>query len=77
MGEVIQMTFEEQFPSSIHIGKGNLSGDNRYEYAEGDLTQYCLDKQRVKEVINKYFYHSYNDCCGCGNCEFIEELSLE
>ena len=42
------MTFEEQFPSL----DGRTSGLTGYAlYSEGIIRDFCLDKQRVREVI--------------------------
>ena len=78
------MTFEEDFPSlkgkqvsthdcvnTIVMLKEELMNNNEkgYEYFEKDIQEHCLDKQRVREAIEK--------CCGIydGN-RLLKELGL-
>ena len=43
------MKFEEEFPSLI----GKISEGEQYAFTEDAITEYCLDKERVKKAIDK------------------------
>ena len=65
------MKFEEQFPSLNKIA--NVEG---ITFTKECLLKNCLDKQKVKEVINK-IYNSRSKTCGAEWMDFANELEKE
>ncbi len=75
------MKFEEQFPSLKHLElhKGLSDIESVIVY---DVLKHCLDKQRVKEAIKKYFVHGYVGdgtihSSACRMCKVLKELGLD
>lgn len=57
------MGFEEEFPSLKGEGTNDMETDCMTEliFHSDIIEEYCLDKQRVKEVISKYGTHEGSD----------------
>ena len=70
-------TFEEQFPSLKYRATETNSQDfgEGWGYTEETIQAHCLDKQKVREVIDKYWVKELNSWIG--SCDEIKkELGL-
>ena len=62
------VSFETEFPSLKNVGccpSSDCSNDCRNEdhlaFSTYDIMEHCLDKARVREVIEKYFFNKEQD----------------
>ena len=67
------MTFEEQFPSLKHLELNKGLSDIE-EVLVKDTLKHCLDKQRVKDAIDKFILG--NTILDGLNEELLKELGL-
>ena len=73
-------SFEQQFPSL----KGKEKCHQGYcthtvckdEFTQEDIQQHCIDKQKVREIIDKLSKEGSEEGCGINEFQLREELGL-
>ncbi len=79
------MRFEEEFPS-LKGKRGHIRFKVGHQtevincLSIEDIQKHCLDKERVREVIDKLSIHNFHTCSEkfkCVTCQLKKELGLK
>lgn len=70
----------KQEPHTFEGKTINIIGDSCRVYNKEHIQEHCLDKERVREVIDKLSIHNLNTCFEkfkCVTCQLKKELGLK